>query len=180
MMKTIILISFLFLSLIGCSSQSKNFTKSGELRLRGGVYGTEEWDQSLVLSRNSWFYELTLLFEVLLVKGDQLGPFESWLSASELSQARACEQFDIVLVYNSDADKITEQDFFQQARLYSRERLLIPVFATHLRLHPDWDRLSLQLYKPYGLCKKSLAFGAETAADVLRLSFPGFKEVNIH
>jgi hypothetical protein len=179
MMKPFYLCLLFSILLMGCSSQSKNFTKDGQLKLRGGVYGSEQWSQSLAFERYSWFHELTLLFDVLIVKGDQLGPFDSWLSASELSQSRNCEEFNIVLVYGSDSDKISEHTFFEQTRLYGYDRQHIADFGSHLKLHPDFERLSLQLYKPYGLCKKNLAFDSASTPTTLRLNFPGFKEVTI-
>jgi hypothetical protein len=180
MIKSFLLSLLIILSVVSCSSQSKNFTKSGDLRLRGGVYGDERWNDFLVLSRHSWFQELTLLFEVLVIPMEKLGPFESWLSPGELSQSRSCENFSVVLVYSADSSKISETSFFEQARLYGHDRQLIPDFGHHLKLHPDFDRLSLQLYKPYGLCKKSLAFGSDMNSTPLSLNFPGFNEVKIH
>lgn len=169
----------LTLLLCACAGLSKNFVQSGQLKLSGGSYQASEWEQHLRFERKSWYQELILLFDLLYVSKERLGPFQAWLSTSEARQLADCQDSKIALIYASDSLKISEGDFFETMRAQGYERVLIPEFSKHLRLHPDYERLGLQLYKPYGLCQVRVR-GLEEGRDGLYLNFPGFKEIYLN
>lgn len=169
-------LAFCLLFSSSCANLSKNFVKEGSLALRGGVYQSTSWNDRLQFNRTSWFQELTLIFEVLSTDGKEVGPFESWYSTQEIQQVRACDKFTVILVYASDSGKISESSFFSELRAQGYERISIPEFGSHLRMHPDFERLALHLYRPYGLCLRQ-SFTAESVPPTL--SFPGFREVKL-
>jgi hypothetical protein len=166
--------SFLVLFfLLSCSSLNKNMTKSGELSLKGGVFHNQSWSESLVFSRNSWFKELTLIFELLSTRIDKRSPFYQWLSETEKRSIANCEDSLVVVTYAQDPDRISRAMFIEQLKGLGYERFSLVNFGRHLKMHPHYETLSLQLYQVDGLCLE------KDRGEKLTVRFPGFKEVNL-
>jgi hypothetical protein len=167
----------LFILLISsCANWSKNFVKEGSLSFRGGIYQETRWSDHLTFKRTSWFQEMTLIYEVMLSDFSLSSPFSAWLSDSERRQIDDCASFKLALLYASDSGKASNAEFFSQMKAQGYERLQIQEFASHLRMHPDYERLALHLYRPYGLCR---SHGVPPLQGRLRVNFPGFREVKL-
>ena len=164
---------FFFLSLIAitsCASFSENFVKEGELSLYGGRFENERWSDNLKFERVSWFQELTLLFDFLYYPLGEESPFYVWLGDNERAALSSCHSSYIILTYALDSRKISRPDFYQKLASQGHEVISVPNFRSHLRNHPDIEKLSLGLYDVNGLCLNK--------SDI-SLSFPGFRVVNI-
>ena len=168
----LLLISVLF----SCAHQSNNFVKTGTYQFRGGVFENERWTDSLEFKRHSWFQELTLVFEALHVSLTSDSVFSKWLSPSELMTVNSCLDFKVALLYTWDSSRISEGQFFEEMKSYGYERISLPEFSRHLRMHPSYEKLALQRYNVYGLCQ-SRAISSDTSKPGLKLNFPGYRAV---
>lgn len=167
----ICLYSLICLLFISCSSQSKNMISTGELVFKSGVSKNQKWDDSLVFVRKSWYKEFNLMFDLLYRKIDLNGPFSQWYSSSEKEVINSCSDALLVVSYYLDSKKISYSMFKEQMKNAGYEEFALEQFGQNLRLHPDYDSLSLTLHKVHGFCRKGTALDAE-----LRVAFPGFSE----
>ena len=168
--------AFLSLCLIfvfSCSNLEKNMVKNGDLIIKGGVFQSQEWNDNLKFTRYSWYKELTLVFDLLLTKLDHKTPFYAWLSNSEKEALAQCRESMVVVTYVWDPDKINRGMFFEQTERLGYERLSLPNFKRHLKMHPNYEALSLQLYNIEALCKK------QSSTEQFAIRFPGYKETFI-
>jgi hypothetical protein len=147
-----------FLILNGCanySNLSKNMVKSGEFNLRGGVQGEKKWEESHIFDRLSWYQELTLYFDLIYTQIGPKSPFYNWFSKSEIRITRKCQELFVVISYSLDSKKISRQNFIEKVRQQGYEEISLPNFEKNLRLHPDYNELSFNLYKIHGFCNKT-------------------------
>ncbi len=168
---------FLILVLFDCSSLSRNYIQTGELTLRGGVYNSQRWSDRLNFDRYSWFEELTLVFDLLLVPVDKSSPFYYWFSTSEKEALARCEKAFIYLNYVQDSDKISKGMFLKQMEKFGYSKIAITSFKQHLRMHPSYSYLSLKLYNTAALCLDK--FEAPFKGEALVIRFPGFNEIRL-
>ncbi|PIP94640.1 MAG: hypothetical protein COW00_08990 [Bdellovibrio sp. CG12_big_fil_rev_8_21_14_0_65_39_13] len=171
----ICLYSIISLLLISCSSQTKNMISSGDLVLKGGVFKTQKWSDPLTFERKSWYKEFTLLFDVLYQKIDLQSPFAQWYSESEKESINSCSEALLVVSYHLDAKRISYSMFKEQMSKAGYEEFALEEFGQNLKLHPDYEYLSLSLHKVHGFCRKGTSLDSD-----LRISFPGFNEVVLH
>lgn len=167
----LLLISFTLLT--SCSNLSKNFVKTGEFELRSGKANDKEWDDDLLFKRFSWYKELTLVFDLLIVKVDENSPYYNWFSEGEKKAMKKCKQSYVAVSYFQDGRRISVKDMYNQFEALSHSRFAMPGFRANLKMHPDYEILRLQLYKVDGFCQESFQ------DNPLKLAFPGFNSVEI-
>lgn len=157
---------------IACANLSKNSIKEGDFSIKRGVYKNQSWDESLNFDRVSWYHELSLNFDLLITKVDSTSPFLNWLSPSEKALFNECKDHFLALTYHLDSDRISKRMFYSQMNEQGYKDYLIPNFARALKLHPDFEFLSLQLYQVSLLCNKD-------KAGELEVTFPSFRTVKL-
>jgi hypothetical protein len=163
--------TILLLSLFGCGSLTKNTTKEGKLLLRGGVFQGQTWEDRLSFKRHSWFKELTLVFDLMMVRIDRHGPYYNWFSSGEKQVLSECDDAFVAVTYAQDQKKIGQGMFYDQMSEAGYSRFSLATFSRHLTMHPDYEALSLQLYTVEGMCRK------EASDRPRQIRFPGFKEI---
>ncbi|MCO4792138.1 MAG: hypothetical protein KC493_00395 [Bacteriovoracaceae bacterium] len=168
-MKNKLIFITLFMLLASCSNLSKNFIKQGKQNVRGGYSKNVKWDSTLSFNRYSWFHELTMMFDLMIVDLDENSPFYNWLSDDEKADVANCNRFQVALLYSLDDRRISKKDLLNQFEEQGHEQLLLSHFTSNFKLHPDLESMSLQLYDIYGFCKKGI--DSKKAPSVL---FPGF------
>ncbi len=170
MKRSFLLILILSFGFMSCSNLSKNLVKKGSLVFHSGKSREKSWDDDLVFHRVSWYKELTLYFDALYVKLDSSSPFASWLSDAESNFLAKCKEPWVVLVYAHDSDKISTSMFFEQIEKKGFEKYVLNDFSRNLKMHPDYEKMSLVLHKIHGLCSNSNLAGHE-------VNFPGFESI---
>ncbi len=160
-----------FLVLPNCSTLNKNLIKRGEYKILGGVSNKDKWEENLIFQRISWFKELTLSFDLLDTKIEKSSPFYNWFSEDEKSMLDKCIDFRVVVTYAWSPLQISRSSFFNNMEEQGYSRIGIPVFQKNLKMHPNFARLNISLYKTDALCREK----AEN--DKIMLRFPGFTEV---
>lgn len=164
--------------LVSCSSLTKNAVRQGETKFSGGVYKEEKWSSDLTFNRYSWFNELTLLLDVLVADVGPFNPFHQWFSVQEKETIKSCENFRVVMSYALDSMRLSQTDFINQAQNVGYERVALPQFKSYLRLHPEYDRQSFQLYDIYGLCQKK-GISLDLEGSKIPVALPSFPEILI-
>ncbi len=162
---------FLYM-LVSCSTLTKQLIDYGEFSIKGGVYKNQKWNDSLTFKRVSWFHEFSMFFDVNVVRFNNKGPFANWLSPDEVAEISGCRDFLISLTYSLDEDKISQRMFLDEMVRNGYDKIMLPNFEIHLKLHPDFDRSSLSLYKLYGHCKRT----DSEIVQSISVGFPGFSE----
>ncbi|MFZ8934283.1 MAG: hypothetical protein ACO20H_07420 [Bacteriovoracaceae bacterium] len=166
----------LFFTLFSCSNYSnlsENLVKRGSFNLKGLVTHQEKINESLRFERLSWYQELTLLLDFIYIKVPIDSPFQAWFSESEKEIIGQCRNFFVYLGYFLDSNKIAYGNLKSQLESYGYEEVSLPNFSLNFKLHPDYQKESLHLYKIHGACLKGE--GARNPS----LNFPGFTSQNL-
>jgi len=171
MRSILILISLFFI--FACSTLDKNLVKADKYYVNGGVYKNLKWEDDLEFNRVSWFKELTLSFDLLYAKVPEESPFYNWFSKSERDMMKTCVDHKVVLTYAWDPMTISREQFFADMEEQGYERLSLPDFHTHVKMHPNFARFNIYLYKTHLLCRKKLM------GKSLTISFPGFQSFTL-
>jgi len=161
------------LALCSCSNLSKNLVKEGEFSVKSGVHHNLKWNENLEFNRYSWYHELTLLFDVMVTSLDEQSPFFNWFSTEEKIMMEKCDDVMIVMTYALDSKKISRRMLLNEIEKFGYEEVLIPTFSKALKLHPDHEKQSLQLYKTTALCHK----GESDKREKVSIRFPSYPEV---
>lgn len=171
---------FLFLFLMhGCAAyKSYNQTTTGKVILRGGVFKTENWNESLVFKRMSWYHGMTLYFDALLWKADLDSPFSKWFSPQEKEFFTRCESLLVTAGYSADPLKISHVNFREQMKLNGYDDVVINNFSLALKSHPSAQDWRLQNYKITGFCKRSPSKVSKEGK--LAISFPSFNQLQLN
>ncbi|EQC52646.1 hypothetical protein [Bacteriovorax sp. DB6_IX] len=167
------LLGTLLITLASCASLNKNMTKSGDARITGGVYKNSSWSSSLEFKRISWYHELTLLFDSLYAYVPEESEFRTWFSADERRRIRDCAQILVTINYAFDSEKISHALFNSQIRENKYHQIAAPSFVRSLKMHPDYQDLSLSLHKVNLFCQKT------KLEDPIFINFPNFKELKL-
>ncbi len=173
MKKLIIIYSFIFISLIGCSNLTQNLIRKGEFTIYRGVFEDKFWNTKLRFYRLSWYRELSLFFELLIVNIPKGSPFNNWFSESEKDTVKNCTTFFVTIAYSMDHKKISQRMFINEMEANDLEEVAIVTFAKNLELHPDFDKSALGQYRIRGFCSKTKEI------NKIYINFPGFNKTNV-
>lgn len=170
--------AFLLLALsLGCSShRTYNQTTTGQVKLVGGVYQKESWEEALAMKRMSWYHGMTLYYDALLWKADLNSPFSNWFSPAEKEYFTKCESFLVAAGYSADPSKISHVNFREQMKLNGYDDVVVNNFANYLKSHPSTNDWRLQNYKVLGFCKRS---PSRLGTSKLAINFPSFKQLEL-
>lgn len=169
-----IILSILILAITSCTNLSKNMVTDGDFTIRSGRVGNYKWDDRLVFHRASWYHELTLLFDFMYVKIEEKSPFYNWFSLEEKKRISECQEKILVLSYAMDSERISQVQFKNILRNYGLEDYSVPNFQKALKTHPDFEKLSLSLYKVDLFCSKQ-----KLSSDIF-ITFPNFSEYKLN
>lgn len=147
--------------------------KQGEYTISGGVFENQKWESSLDFERTSWFKELTLTFDVFLAKIDKASPFYQWFSEDEKKMVESCLDSRVSLTYAWDPMQVSRSSFYDELEKQGYERLSIPTFHSNVKMHPNFARINVYLYKTSLICRKKLG------SEKLIVSFPGWNTVTL-
>jgi hypothetical protein len=147
--------------------------KEGSFSIKSGVHHNQKWGEDLEFSRYSWYHELTLLFDVMVTTVDEKSPFFNWFSSDEKAVLGKCDDVLVVMSYALDSARISRRMFLNEAERYGYSEILIPSFSKAMKLHPDHEKQSLQLYSTTALCHK----GEENKREKISVRFPSYPEV---
>lgn len=172
-MKKIAFVLICFFSFSSCSNLSKNMVKQGDFNIKSGRVGKYKWNDSLTLERVSWYHELTLLFDMMYTNVDEKSPFYNWFSLEEKSRIKECSEKLLVISYALDSSRISHTHFKNKLYDYGYEQYAVPNFSLSLKSHPDFEKLSLTLYRVDLYCKKS------KQVDDIFITFPNYDEIKL-
>ena len=176
MRKSLLILLVILLS--GCAAyKTYNQTDIGRVKMRGGVYKGEVWDDSLYFKRMSWYHGMTLYFDTLVYKADPDSPFAKWFSPTEKEYFSKCEKLIVTVNYAADPTKISHVEFREQMKLNGYDDVVVNEFASALKNHPDNSNWSLRNYKILGFCKRS---PSKLIQGRLVINFPSFSETYIN
>ncbi len=153
-----------------------NKTTTGKVILRGGVYKNDDWGDSLVFKRMSWYHGMTLYYDALVYKADPDSPFSKWFSATEKEFFTKCESLVVSVNYSADPSKISHVNFREQMRLNGYDDVVINNFSQFLRNHPSNNDWRVQNYKIIGYCKRA---PTRMESSKLAINFPGFEQLEM-
>jgi len=167
----------LLLLITGCATyKTHNQTTTGKVVMRGGIHGKESWDDKLVFKRMSWYYGMTLFFDVLIYKADPASPFSKWFSKTEKEYFNKCENLLVTVAYSADTSKISHVSFREQMKFNGYDDVVINTFASSLKTHPSSQEWRTLNYKVLGYCKRA---PTRLNSNSQGISFPSFKFLEI-
>lgn len=166
-------LSLLLLLLMSCSTMTKNAFMKGDLTLEGGVSRDHRWDDHLVMTRASWFKELTMYFDVFFAHIDDSSPFYSWFSESEKASLKDCVDIIVTSSYAFRPRDISRTMFRDEMAKFGYTPIALNEFERNLRMHPDFARYQMGVYSAHAYCRKGMQ-----ASDIV-IGFPGFDQVSL-
>jgi hypothetical protein len=171
-----LLLSLLFLA-SGCAAyKTYNQTARGKVKLRGGVYKDQSWNENLVFKRMSWYHGMTLYYDALLWRADPSSPFVKWFSPAELEYFTKCESLIVSVTYSADPSKISHVDFREQMKINGYDDVVINTFSAYLRTHPQAQDWGFFNYKFMGYCKRA---PSRAGGPGLIINFPSFSQLEV-
>ncbi|MDO9184270.1 MAG: hypothetical protein Q7U04_17785 [Bacteriovorax sp.] len=169
--KETLFLVIIILAAVSCSSNlTKNLVQDGSLILRNGTFNDKVWREDLVFSRNSWYHELTLQFDLQLAPVSPQSSFNFWFSKSELDLMGKCDDARVALAYTLDTKDIPYSSLYEQLEKAGYTRFDLIEFKKHLLQHPDSQLYGFKLYHVFGICKKT------RDSKALAINFPGYLE----
>ncbi len=166
-------LSLLLLILVSCSTMTKNAFMKGDLTLKGGVSRDKRWEDSLVMTRASWFKELTMYFDVFYTHIDDTSPFYNWFSESEKDTLKGCVDIIVTASYAFRPRDISKTMFRDEMEKFGYTGFTLNEFERNLRMHPDFARYQMGVYSTHAYCRKGMQ------AKNIVIGFPGFDQVNL-
>jgi hypothetical protein len=168
----------ILLGVVGCASyKSYNQTTTGKVILRGGIFEKENWPDSLIFKRMSWYHGMTLYYDALFYKADPESPFSKWFSPSEKEFFTKCEKLLVTVTYSADPAKISHVNFREQMKLNGYDDVVLNNFSSFLKSHPSSTDWRMQNYKVLGFCKRA---PTRLGTKSLAINFPSFKNLELN
>ena len=161
---------FFILVFFSCSHLESNKVFEGVLHLRGGKGAGQQWDQSLIFKRISWYNEITLLYDILYTKISKDSPFFNWFSEDEKRSLQKCSKSFIVMSYELDNERLSHSLFDSFVDNSGFEKMALVTFRDTIKIHPDFRRHAFHLYEVFALCSSS-----HTQENIL-IDFPNFDQ----
>lgn len=171
-MKLIAISILIFLA--ACSShRTRNKVYATDIELKGGVFKSDEWDESLVLKKISWYRDSTILYELLFGQIKKESPFANWLEKRKLDVSR-CDEFYVGLIY-ADLMHALHGTTLVVAEIKESglEEEGILDFSRHLRAHQNYKDWNLEKHKVLGFCRN------KTKTKEVLLTLPGYKSFKL-
>ncbi len=169
--KNFFLFIFLILGISSCANLSKNRIYQGSFILSNGQVTEKYWKEDLEFKRSSWYFELTMYFDIMIGQLKEDSGFNNWMTETERLALNSCVEKYITLSYRLDSDKISDKSFFAQMEKQGLTQIILPDFGNQVKLHPDFERLGLREYNVYFLCRRGPGSG-----NPIKVNFPSFKE----
>lgn len=172
------LLPLMLMVFTGCAAyKTYNQTTTGKVRLRGGIYQKESWQDALVFKRMSWYHGMTLYFDALFYRADPESPFAKWFSDSEKEFFTKCEKLLVTVAYSADPTKISHVNFREQMKLNGYDDVVLNTFSSYLKSHPSATDWRMNGYKVMGFCKRT-----PTRLDTskLAINFPSFQHLEVN
>jgi hypothetical protein len=170
------LIFLLMILLVACSSTntSQNIVRSTETEFKGGVYKDKSWNDALEFQRFSWYHGGTLYLDTFIHRLNESSPFAQWLSESEKSNFKTCNEFLLAMTFTSNSifTNIKHSDFKSHMEKNGFSSISLMDFEQHIRIHATFEAWNMRRYKVEGFCRN-----APGLSQKVTLNFPGFKEL---
>jgi len=159
---------------ISCSILSKNMFKKGHISFYGGRSSNKSWADKLILKRFSWFQELSLIADFSWTELERTSNFFNWISEGEIEKISSCNKIYVSFFYSSDEKEGLENIFFNQMRSKYLTEIKLEGFEENIKMHPNYNGLSLNFYKFKSFCLK------EGQKSQVFVSLPGFNKVRLN
>lgn len=175
MMKIITLILTL-LTLCACSSyRGHNRTDKMLVRLKGGIYEDQKWDDTLIFKRTSFYEGAKLNHDMIITKLDKTSPFYQWMGDQKSILDNCTEVFVALFYKDMNAIRAVPISYMRDQIIKTGlQEITIQNFAYYLRQHYAFDEWILTDHKVYGYCNRS---GVKTRK--IHMTMPGYRRVNI-
>lgn len=170
-MKIVSSILFLFI-LIGCSSNSLNYVKSGSFYIDQGASSDARWDSSLKFSRTSYLNGMTMVYDILVSESIKDSDFKMWLGDSSKNAIDKCVYPVVIGIFSGRDFKVDNQDVFNQV-LRARGRFLDSFeFVKNMSFHPSYSKNSFNIYRFEVACLDK--------KEPIMIKIPGFLSTKIN
>jgi hypothetical protein len=148
--------------------------KKGKISFYGGRSSNKSWRDKLILKRFSWFQEISLVLDFTWTELERTSQFFNWISEGELEKLNTCNKIYIGFFYSPDEKKGLENIFFNQIKSKHLTEIKLEGFEENIKMHPDYNGLSLSFYKFKSFCSK------ESQESQIFVSLPGFNKVHLN
>lgn len=166
----LIILSTFFIS---CSNLSQRVTKQGGIDFTGGVSKDKRWEDALELKRQTWFYELSIVYDALYFTIDKTSPFYQWLSTDEKSDLSQCRKFLVAITYKNPTHAFSAQVLSRDLLKAGFLSISTPNFTENIKNHPDYRKWDLNYHRVQTYCQSN------SKDNTAKVNVPGFQEVSL-
>ena len=156
--------------MLSCSALTISTIKEGELVIDEGRLNNLTWSEDLRFKRTSWYYELTLLYDFLLVELPVHSNYRRWFTSSESINANSCARYYVAGVYTSRDQRVSPNDIWREFDTSKLKFMNVNGFYRNLSFTEKFVTNSFDLYKFWGIC-------VNDSSDIIKLkiAFPGYE-----
>ncbi len=167
-MKYLIILVFL----ISCSSLSENQVLVGSDNFSGGSYKGQQWSQNLKFKRVSWYTKAHLTYDSYISKFETRGEFRSLISPSDQAVVENCPNMLVTFSTSNFHRVLNDSEIRDLLKPQGFEVISVPGLIKNLKLHPDYTRLKLHMYRPMVFCSKE-------PISIIELNLANFKDITL-
>ena len=160
------LLSIILLSSCSLKVARQSFSTS-ELSVKGGIFERDQWEDTMMFRRFSWFQEANLSYDVLLHKFDKQSPFKKWFTLDKIERFN-CKDVFVALIYTSREAQLNQAYVVNKFEKKGFKQIGIANFRNNITAHYAIGDSRLTLHKVYGFCQQT------DLTPTIKLSFPGF------
>ncbi len=158
--------------LISCSSLSENQVLVGSDSFSGGSYKGQQWSEDLKFKRVSWYSKAHLAYDSYISKFEPNGQFRSLITANDQAQINSCA--DILVTFNTSNfhRALRDSEMRELLKPQGFEVISVPGLVKNLKLHPDYTRLKLHMYRAMVFCSKG-------PVSMINLNLANYKDISL-
>lgn len=167
-MKYILFLVFLF----SCSSLSENQVLVGNDAFDGGSLGEREWKEDLKFKRVSWYSKAHLAYDTYIAKLSNDNQFRNLITINDQENITACPNVLITFSTSNFNRALSDSEIRELLQPQGFEVINTPGLVKNLKLHADYSRLKLHMYRPFVFCSKN-------PISLINLNLANYKDISI-
>lgn len=103
-------------------------------------------------NRRSWYFDFTLVFDVLWVDLKKQENFSKWLSTEESKYIQECDKLYLTLMYEKSPGPLKKSKFKELVDKTGAKFVELAGFKEHFKSHGEYVDHLFQSYELKGLC----------------------------
>ena len=158
--------------LFSCSSLSENQVLVGNDAFDGGSLNGKEWNQDLKFKRVSWYSKAHLTYDTYISQLPANDQFRNLITHGDQTALATCPNVLITFSTSNFHRALNDSEIRELLKPQGFEVINAPGLVKNLKLHADYSRLKLHMYRPIVFCSK-------IPISLINLNLANYKDITI-